>query len=240
MGKRIGIAVVLAGVLLVVADRGSQMVLERVVAGQLQEKLRSPSEPSVDIAGIPFLPQLITLKFDDVTMSVRDADAGGVRVARIDAKLRGVTQSGGGAKVDRVTGDGLLTYDALTDAAPRPLKVSYGGDGLVQVTAGAGGLQASAAARPKIVGDELVIKAERVSTSFTGSDKIAGVPTVRIKLRDIPPNLTVDVNPTERGIEFEFSGRNVLFIEKTGASSLGPAFPLGLAGALPASVGSLG
>src|SRR5438045_2962768 len=104
MGKRLGIAFVLVALLLVVADRGGQIAIERVVAGQLQDKLRSPKEPSVDIAGFPFLPQLITRDFDDVTLSVRDADAGGVRVARIDAHLLGVTQSGGGARVRNVDG----------------------------------------------------------------------------------------------------------------------------------------
>ena len=219
MGKRLGIGFVLVAALLVVADRGGQIAIERVVAGELQDKLRSPAQPKVDIAGIPFLPQLITRNFDDVTMSVRDADAGGVRVARIDAHLRGVTQADGGARVEDVDGNGLIKYDALTEAA-KPLRVSYGGDGLLQVTAGADVLQASASGRPKIVGDELVIKPERVSTTLTETKNFDNVPTIKMKLRDLPPNLEIDIIPAEGGIEFSFEGRNVLFTAKDLASSM--------------------
>lgn len=236
MGKRLGIAAVLLGVLLVAADRGGQVLAERVVAADLQDKLRSPDKPSVDIAGIPFLPQLISRDFDQVTLSVRNADAGGVKVARIDAELHGVRQAGAGARVRQVRGGGLITYDALT-AVARGLKVSYGGEGLVAVSVGVGSVQASGSARPKIVGDELVIKPEKVSSSLTGSQDLGDVQAINVKLRDIPANLTIDLDPTEQGVGFDFSGTDVLFTTKEAAASLGPArggaFPLGLPAARP-------
>jgi hypothetical protein len=221
MGRRLGIAMILLLTLLVAADRGGQFLIERVVAGKLQDSFRSSAEPGVDIAGIPFLDQVITRDFDKITLSVRDADAGGVRVARIDAKLKNVRQEGGGARVGTVTGDGLITYDALTTAA-RGFRVSYGGDGLIKVTRTVAGVDASASARPRIVGQELIIKPERVSSSVTGELATGGLPTINVKLRDIPENLRIDLDPSERGVRFEFSGTNVLFVASGQASSLGP------------------
>lgn len=232
MGRRLGIAMILLLALLVAADRGGQLVIERVVAGKMQDSFRSSEEPSVDIAGIPFLDQLITRDFDKITLAVRGADAGGVQVARIDAKLKNVRQEGGGARVGTVTGDGLITYDALT-AAARGNRISYGGDGLIKVSRTLAGIEASASARPRIVGQRLIIKPERVSSSVTGEFATGDLPTINVALRDIPENLRIDLDPTERGVRFEFSGRNVLFVASAQASSLG-FLPRSPPGAVPA------
>lgn len=217
-------------VLALVGDRGAQFALERVVAGQIQDALATPSAPSVDLGGFPILPELLAGTLDRVEVDLRDADAGKVRIEHVHAVLTGVERRGGGVQVASIAGEGLVTYAAIT-AAAKPLKVGYGGDGLVEVRAGITVLgedySASAAGRPRLDGNTLVVKPQRV-TSSTGGDAGAlaqRIPEVRIKLRDIPAGLKIDLNPTEAGIEFSFTGENV-FLASADSTALGAPIPV--------------
>lgn len=213
------ISAVLLVVLALVGDRGAQFALERVVAGQIQDALATPSKPSVDLGGFPILAELIAQKLDRVEVDIRNGDAGKVRFEHVHAVLTGVKQQGGGIQADSISGGGLVGYAAIS-ASAKPLKVGFGGDGLVEVTAAVKVLgqdySASAAGRPRIDGSTLVIKPAKV-TSNTGGDAGAlakQIPEVRIKLRDIPAGLKIVLNPTEAGVEFSFIGEDV-FLSST-------------------------
>ncbi len=213
-------------VLVLVGDRGAQYALERVVAGQVQDALATPSKPSLDLGGFPIAGELIAQKLDYVEVDIRDGDAGKVRLERVHAVLRGVQQNGGGVQVDSITGEGLVGYDAISQST-KPLTVGYGGDGLVEVTArvrvGGADTSAKAAGRPRIEGNRLLIKPERVSAGAGGADARVPVqiPEVRVELRDIPKGLKITLNPTEAGIEFTLDGRNV-FLASADSTALGP------------------
>ncbi len=199
-------------VLLLVADRGGQYVVQRVVAGQIQTSLSTPDEPSVDIKGFPFLPQLISQKFDDVEVDIRDADAGQIRVERISAVLTGVQRKGSGAHVESLSGGGRISYEAATEAA-RGFRVSYGGDNLVKVSGDvrfAGQTRtASATGKPRIVGNELLIRAEKVAVDGVAAPVSGLIPDIRYPLREIPEGLNILIKPTEAGIEFSFDGEDL-------------------------------
>lgn len=212
------IALIVLAVLVGVADRGGQLAIERIAAGRIQDALSTPDRPEVDLGGFPFLPELISQHFDDVTVDITDADAGKIVVAQVRAKLKGVERAGNGAHADEISGDGRIDYAAITKAAKdagAPIdQVSYGGDGLIAITAAvtvAGReFTATAAGRPRIEGNTLYIKPERASTSLGGTTNTASlVPEIRIPLRDIPKNLTIVLNPTKNAVEFTFSGRDV-------------------------------
>jgi len=204
-------AIVLAGLLLV-ADRGGQFVVERLVADRVQGSLSTPDSPSVDIQGFPFLPQLISQKFDDVEVDVRDADAGQIEVERIRAVLHGVERAGGGARVDSLSGGGWIAYAAASQAA-RGFTVSYGGKNLVKISGQvrfAGQTRtASASGRPRIVGNELLIRAQQVTVDGTTAPVAGLIPDLRYPLREIPKGLNIRIAPTEAGIEFSFDGENL-------------------------------
>lgn len=204
-------AVVVLGLLLV-ADRGGQYVVERIVADQVQGALSTPDAPSVDIKGFPFLPQLISQKFDDLVVEAREADAGQIEVERIRAVLKGVERAGDGAKVESLSGSGRISYAAATKAA-RNFTVSYGGDKLVKITGDvrvAGATRtASASGRPRIDGNELVIRPEKVSVDGTTAPVSGLIPDIRYPLREIPKGLKLQIEATEAGIEFSFDGENV-------------------------------
>lgn len=212
------IALVVIAVLTLVADRGGQLAIERIAAGRMQDALSTPDRPEVDLGGFPFLPELISQHFGDVTVDIEDADAGKVMVARVHAELKGVERAGSGAHADEITGEGRIDYPAITQAAKDagiPIdQVSYGGDGLIAITAAvtvAGReFTATASGRPRIEGNTLFIKAERAATSLGGSTSAVGVvPEIRIPLRDIPENLKIVLSPTEEGVNFTFNGRDV-------------------------------
>ena len=63
---------------------------------------------------------------------------------------------------------------------------------------------------------------------------------INVKLRDIPKNLTIEIEPTEQGVEFTFTGDDVLLVSSAPAASMAPAFPLaaGLGAAPARPVGS--
>jgi hypothetical protein len=227
--KAIIIATVVVVVGTLVADRGAKLGLERVAAGRIQNSMDTAKRPSVDLGGFPFLPELIERKFDHVTVDMVGASGGKVTVSRIHADLHGVRQEGNGVHADSISGDGSIGYDALTTAAA-PLRVSYGGDGLIQVTAQVTvlgrALSASASGRPRIDGNTLIVKPERAANSITGDAGTAAseVPEVQVPLRDIPAHLKIVLNPTADGVDFTFSGSDVqLSAKSTKSGSSAPA-----------------
>lgn len=214
--KRLVIALVVLAVLALVADRGGQLAIERVAAARMQDALGTPESPDVDLGGFPFLSELISQKFRDVVVDLVDADAGKVKVASVHAELTGVERQGSGVHADGIEGDGLITYAALTEAAKEsgaPVQVAFGGDGLVaivaQVKVGDREFSAQASGRPRIEGNVLIIKPERVSTSAGGAASAALVPEIKIPLRDVPRNLQIVLEPAEEGVRFTFTGRDV-------------------------------
>lgn len=204
-------ALVVAGLLLV-ADRGGQMVVERIVADQVQKGLSTADSPAVDIKGFPFLPQLISQKFDDIEVQARDADAGQIEVERISAVLAGVERAGGGAHVESLSGSGRISYAAATKAA-RDFTVSYGGRNLVKVSGEvrvAGQTRtASASGRPRIEGGQLIIRTEQVSVDGAAAPVAGLIPDIRYPLREIPRGLTIRIRATEAGIDLSFDGEDL-------------------------------
>lgn len=204
----VGVGVASATALLVLGDRTAHYAVERVVAGRIQDCLGTPDRPAVGIAGFPFLPHLVRREFDTVTMSARDVNAGGVRVGELRADLHGVRQQGDGAKVDSLAGTGLVTYDDLSAMAPG-VRISYGGEGRIRVDAGFSVLSVSATARPRIVGDAVVLEPEQLTSGLTGVLDVGALPSISYRLRDLPAGVRVDMDPTERGVEFAFDGTDV-------------------------------
>jgi hypothetical protein len=209
------------------------MFAENVVKDQVQKSLATEDKPSVSLGGFPFLTQLLGQKFQRVEVDITGADAGRVRVEHVHAVLTGVKRAGDGALVDSLSGGGLITYADAT-AAARPFAVSYGGSGLVKLTGKvtfAGQTRSvSASGKPRIQGNQLIIKPENVSSPDVpgGGAQIAGlVPDIKIPLRQIPAGLTIKINPTEAGIEFSFDGENLELSSKdiTAAWGLIPVQP---------------
>lgn len=220
-GKGITILLTVLVVLGLAADRGGQLALERLAASRIQDAVATPTRPQVDLGGFPFLGELFSRRFSDVTVELTQADGGTLRVARVRAELHGVRERGGGVHAESVSGEGLISYAALS-AAVAPLRAAFGGTGLVAVTTEVKvlgrELTASAAGRPRIEGNVLVVKPERAATSVGAGARTAAVPEIRIALRDIPANLTIVLLPGPDGIRFTFTGRDVQLVSADSTS----------------------
>jgi hypothetical protein len=225
-------------ILALVADRGGKFALERIAAGEMQKSMDTKGRPDVSLGGFPFLPDLIRQRFSTVTVSMREADVGRARVARVDAVLHGVTRRSGGVQAESIKGTGLLTYAAMTQAAREqtslPARVEYGGDGLVKVTAGVvvfgQDLSASASGRPRIEGNLLIVKPEKASSTGLSDEAATAaankLPEIRIPLRDVPKGLDISLDPGEAGVRFSFQGRNVFLASADQTAALGSPRPL--------------
>ncbi len=189
-------------------DRGAEIVVERVVAGKVQDCLQTPDRPDVEISGFPLIPDLIRGRLNGMRMTAHDANAQGVRVQDLRVEARGVERQGSGGELDSLQGSGLVTYAAMSEQA-MGMTVSNGDDGSLKVAGGIGLFSGSATTTPRIENGELVLAPGQVSTPLFGDLDFADFPEIRIPLRELPARVDVDLNPTDSGLEFTFSGTEV-------------------------------
>lgn len=193
---------------LVVLDRGAELVVERMVAGKVQDCLGTPERPDVEIGGFPLLPELVRGRLGSMTLTARDANAQGVRVQELHVEARGVERQGAGGTMDSLRGSGLVTYEAM-EARAMGLTVSYGGDGQIKVSGGLGLLSGSATATASIVDGDLILKPGQISTGLFGELDLGSLPEISFPIRELPTGVDVELNATERGLEFTFDGTDV-------------------------------
>ncbi len=196
------------GLLLVGLDRGAETLIERVVAGKIEDCLGTPDRPEVEVTGFPLLPGLVRGRLDGMTMTAHDANAQGVRVSELHVEARGVERKGAGGTMDSLRGSGLVTYGAMSEKAPG-LNVSYGGGDNIKISGGLGLLSGSATATANIVDGSLVLQPGEISTPLFGEMDLGSFPAITMQLRELPAGLDIDLQPTERGLEFTFDGTDV-------------------------------
>lgn len=124
----------LAG-LLVVADRVAVGVAERTIADRVSQEVAKQgaqsTRPDVEVAGIPFLTQVLDGRYERITIKLRDVQAsvegGAVQLPVLDVDARNVRasldtlRSGQGDVVaDTVKGTGTISYDSLAALLKRP------------------------------------------------------------------------------------------------------------------------
>lgn len=203
------VGVVASGLGLVGLDRGAEIVVERVVAGKVKGCLQTPDRPKVEISGFPLLPDLVRGRLSGMTMTAQDANAQGVRVSDLRVEARGVERKSSGGKLDSLRGTGLVTYEAMSEQA-LGMTISNGADGSLKITGGISIFSGSATTTPKIENGELVLEPGQVSTPLFGDVDFTDFPAIRIPIRELPTGVDVDLNPTDRGLEFSFSGTDVV------------------------------
>jgi hypothetical protein len=151
----VGLVVV---VLLVAVDRIGLYVAEREVAKQTQSQLASENitttgTPSVTIAGVPFLTQVIAGHYGKVTIVIPDLTSNGIRIDSLNVVATGVNaptstvMSGGGQiTADRVVGTAQIDWKSFAQLAdlsglqkygvdPSALKIAGTNDGNVTISA---------------------------------------------------------------------------------------------------------
>src|SRR4051812_30097338 len=141
--RKLVIALVVLVLLAVAADRVAKHVVEGRLADHIENRQQF-DDVSVDVAGFPFLTQVVARHFDDVDIAIATlrarTGAGSIRMEDVDLALHDVSTSSDftSATAAKATGSGLVPYSAFDAFAP--VKVAYGGT----TADGAGYLQVSA------------------------------------------------------------------------------------------------
>jgi hypothetical protein len=184
-GRRWLIALLVLVVLLVAADRVGAAVAEHEAATTLQSSQHLASRPSVQIAGFPFLTQLISGTFDNVTIT-----ATGVTVGDTDRTLRlgtvtvhlhdvSVARNLSSVRAGSATADAVVSYADLSHTLGVP--VSYAGP----TSDGAGRIRAAASAAVDGRTVAGAVAAEVRASSAGGLEFVD--PTVAVDGQDAPP-----------------------------------------------------
>ncbi|MEH1027823.1 DUF2993 domain-containing protein [Micromonospora sp. DT68] len=133
----IGLVVLLlvVGGLLVVADRVAVGVAERLIADRVSQEVSKQgaqaAAPKVEVAGTPFLTQVLDGRYERISIQLRDVQASvegdAVRLPVLDVDARNVRASldtlrtgQGDVVADTVNGTGTISYDSLAALLNRP------------------------------------------------------------------------------------------------------------------------
>jgi hypothetical protein len=208
--------------LLVIADRVATGVAERAIADQVSQEIAKQdaqsSPPEVEVAGFPFLTQVldgkyerISIRLTDVRGSVRgdalalptlDVDARNVR-----ASLETLRTQQGDVVAETVDGTGTVTYESLAQLLDRPGLALGERDGRLTVTAPV-----------DILGQKLTVagtadvsvgKENQVSLRFNDLDAegLPNIPLARTLLNNYAKGISIDVPLPE--LPFQLSLREV-------------------------------
>lgn len=200
--------VVISG-LLVGGDRLALTLTEQAVAKQLQSSAELGSKPDVDISGFPFLTQAVSGRYDKVHVAATDVPTGGVRVADLQADLRGLevplrdALSGSvmSAAVQGLTAEALVSYaDLSRQSGSRRLTVSRSGDRVAvsgSVVVLGRQVSATAISSVRLTGSTIVVRAEqlRVGGAVASSAFAAAIGTkldLRVTVGRLPYGLVLD------------------------------------------------
>ena len=120
MKKKLLAVLVILVILVIVVDRVGEYLAERYITDELETMEGFGDRPQVEIDGFPFLTQLIRNRFSEVEVTVRDIplqenDGPEVTMDRLDAAFSDVTRTDGEITATTVRGDGLISYDDLSD-----------------------------------------------------------------------------------------------------------------------------
>lgn len=224
--RKLLVGVLLVLVLLAVVDR----VAVNVAEGQISDRVRTGAEldtrPQTDVAGFPFLTQVLRGRYKQVSFDIAGLERDGLRLSEIRIDAEGVRVDLGdlvggtvnSVPVDHARGEVLLTYDDLNAylaarvEVPKLTVARAGGD--VRVT---GSVELPLLNRPVslsgnatigISGENVTILPEAVEavTGFLpdfaeGSAREAL--TVRFAIRGLPLGVRLDrADVTDRGILF--------------------------------------
>jgi hypothetical protein len=219
-------------VLVIAADRVGVVVAERVAADTLQSSQHLPSKPDVEIAGFPFLTQLATGHYDEITVTASDVPLGrgahGLALSRLQVVLHDLDVSRSFSRFHADSADATATigFGELGDVLG--VDLSYAGNGRVQATKTVSvvnhTLHAHITARPRLENGRLGF----VDTSVTGLAGLTGAVVdavardfdVTLPLQGIPFQVhlrSLHVDPS--GVVVALSGRNLSYVNSGRAPS---------------------
>ena len=207
-------------------DKAAEQLRDRMEA---QKSVRGSVDTSVSIDGFPFLTQLVSHDFDDVSLEfmgltarTNDKD---VRISKVNLHGSDVHTNGdfSSVRIERAKGRAFLSYDDLSGIVGGGTRVSWAGKDepdKVRVTkeiplVGELTVTSSAAVKDR---HSLRLNADEIDGDIGGIAKkvVEGVVRERFDrdwaFEELPKEITFDeVRPTASGLVIELSGKDVRF-----------------------------
>lgn len=175
--KKVIVGLLVLALLLVGADVAARLVAERVLASTLQQRLSLPERPDVSIGGFSVLVQAVSGTYDEVSVEARGVPTENVgeldyllTFYDIDLPLsRLINQDVSGTTARRATAEVSVSEQTLSDLAGRPIAVSSGQNGQIQLAttyeiAGAS-VDLQVTADVQVAGEQVVIDVQDVSAA---------------------------------------------------------------------------
>jgi hypothetical protein len=190
--RRLGIAILVILALLLIADRVGAVIAEDQAGDTIKSSQHLKSRPDVNIAGFPFLTQLASGDYDEISITAKHVPltraARFLQLTRITVVLHSlnVSRDFSDFHAKTATATALISFADLGKALGVP--ISYAGDG--QITVGK-----LLRVRPQLTGDGL---------SFNGGSLSS------LSLQGIPFNIRVQtLKVTKDGLVIALSGSNL-------------------------------
>lgn len=228
-GRRVLITVLVLLVLLVALDFGAKAFAESEAATQIQ-KQGFPRKPTVSIAGFPFLTQVISRHFDQITISSGKFPAGPVTVSKLNVVAENVhlNSSFNGGSAGPLHGTVLISLGAIGGAlsAAGPLATFLGGGsgGGLHITAVGnnelkgslklvGGILNASAVWKVMSSGPHAIKLHLVRSSGVPGNFLKAADNISIPLESLPAGLrlTGALNSSSNGITAHVFARTLSF-----------------------------
>jgi hypothetical protein len=224
-GRRYLIILVIVVALLVVLDFAARVAAQNIMATKIQQQGLS-QKPSVSIGGFPFLTQVASKNFQQVTITATNLTEGPVTITKVDATATGIrlnSYSSASGTITSLSGTALISFASLgTTLAQKfgPLGSLLNGAGLNLTAAGPSEVKASlnllvtsgsATWRvTRLSGNRLHVGL--VSSNGLPSSLLGSIQSLDVQIPKLPLGLTIDsVSVTPSGIVGRVSGHDVKF-----------------------------
>jgi hypothetical protein len=221
--RRILVTLAVLAVLFVAADRIGNYLAERAAGDTLQSSQHLAARPDVDIGGFPFLTQLASRDFDQITVTADNVpigDQSGLRLSRLQVVLRHLTVSRNFRTFHARTGTASATLDYAQLGNALGVQLSYAGAGRVraskQVTVAGHTLSGTLTSRPGLSGGALGF----ADTTIQGAGELGAavadvldkVFAVHIPLGGIPFDVHVTaLHAAPAGIVIDLAGSDLSY-----------------------------
>lgn len=223
--RRYVLILVVVIALLVVLDFAARVAAENIMATQIQKQGLS-QKPDVSIGGFPFLTQVASKNFQQVTISTTNLTEGPVTITKVDVTATGIrlkSYSSASGTITNLSGTALISFASLGNTLSSqigPLGTLLNGAGLNLTDAGPNEVKAtldlvvtsgSATWRvTRLSGNQLHISL--VGSSGLPSSLIPSIQNFTVQIPKLPLGLTIDsINVTPDGVIGHVSGHDVAF-----------------------------
>jgi hypothetical protein len=223
--RRYVIVLVVLVALLVALDFAARVAAQNIMATKIQQQGLS-QKPAVTIGGFPFLTQVASKDFQQVTISTTNLTEGPVTISKVNATATGIrlnSYSSASGTITSLTGTALISFASLGNTLAQkfgPLGSLLNGAGLNLTAAGPSEVKASlnllvtsgsATWRvSRLSGNRLHISL--VSSSGLPSSLLGSIQDLTVQIPKLPLGLTIDsISVTSDGVVGRVSGHDVPF-----------------------------